>query len=70
MGLVYQCGSALCLCVPVVLISVVMEQFVNPSGSITASVRERTGFSVFTVRWCGTEEIRLLNSVSEELARL
>lgn len=51
---------------PVALMSVVMEQFVNPSRSITAPVRERTGFSIFTRRWCGIEEIRLLNSVSEK----
>lgn len=69
-GLVYQCrGSALCLCVSqhrVAVMSVVMEQFVNPSGSITAPLRERSGFSIFTRRWCGIEEMRLFNSVSEE----
>lgn len=41
----------------VALISVPMEQFVNVNGFVTALTLVRSGFSHFTSRWCGIEEI-------------
>ena len=59
-----------CVHPPVALISVLIEQFANVNGFITAlaPVRERSGFSCFTSRWCGIEEISFFNSVSEKKA--